>query len=301
MFEGIYAALLTPCDEAGDVDEPKLRALVDFLVGKSISGLYICGNTGQGVYFSVAERMRIAEVVKEQVAGRAEIISHIACISTRDTKALVDHAGEIGLDAVSSLSPIYWGYSDGEVVQYYRDIMADAKVPCMMYIKAGAGAPEMEMSTILEVAKVPGVVGMKYTSANFYKMQNIMQRLGSDFMVLSGPDELFLPALTMGVRGSIGTTHNVFPELFQAIRRHFKAGEIAKAMAVQEVVTRIVTLYSPYGSHVTAQTLLTLRGLELGLCRKPVTPRVPEAAVKALLDKARAFIAACPEPIALEG
>ncbi|MCK5803096.1 MAG: dihydrodipicolinate synthase family protein [Lentisphaeria bacterium] len=300
MFQGVYAALFTPFDETGEIVECQLREHVEWLVKKGISGLYICGNSGQGVFLSVEERKRVHSIVNDQVSGRAEVIAHVAALNTRDAKTLIDHSNEIGLDAVSSLSPIYWSYSEREVVNYYRDIMKDSDLPCLMYVKPGAGASEIDVQTVLEIAEIPGMVGMKYTSPNFFRMQDICLRLGGDWVVLSGPDELFLPALTMGVRGSIGTTQNVFPELFIEIHRCFKEGDLPRAMAIQQVITRLVSLYRPHGGVAVAHAMLTLRGFPLSLCRPPFTRAMPEPDRTEMLAKTREIIARSPLPLELE-
>jgi N-acetylneuraminate lyase len=300
MFTGTFAALLTPFDRRGDVVEESLRGHVEWLIGKGIDGLYVCGNTGQGVYLSVAERQRVLAVVKDQAAGRCRLIAHVATLATRDAQALAAHASDLGVDAIASLAPIYWAFREDEIVGYYRDLVQASRGPCLMYVWSGPGMADLGVDTVLRVAEIAGVVGMKYTSPDFFRMQAICQRVGRDWVVLSGPDELFLPALTMGVQGSIGTTQNVFPELFAEIQRCFQAGDLARAMAIQQTVTRIVSLYKPYGSAATAHTMLTLRGLPLGLCRAPFTAQVPPNEAARLLDTLRQIVAACPVPLHLE-
>lgn len=300
MLSGIYAALLTPFDRQGLVVEEQLRAHVEWLIGRGVGGLYVCGNTGQGVYLSVPERQRVLEVAKDQARGRCRIIAHVATLATRDAQALAAHASDLGVDAIASLAPIYWAYREDEIVGYYRDLVQASRLPCLMYVWSGPGVAELSVETVLRVAALPGMAGMKYTSPDFFRMQAICQRVGHEWVVLSGPDELFLPALTMGVQGSIGTTQNVFPELFIEIQRAFRSGDLARAMAIQQTVTRIVSLYKPYGSAVTAQTMLTLRGLPLGLCRAPFTACVPPAEAARMLDSLRGIVAASPVPIHLE-
>lgn len=299
MLSGIFAALLTPCDGRGDIVEEMVRAHVEWLIGRGIDGLYVCGNTGQGVYLSVPERRRLLEVVKDQARGRCRVIAHVAALATRDAQALAAHASDLGVDAVASLAPIYWAYREDEIVGYYRDLAQASRVPCLMYVWSGPGAAELSVETVLRVAEIPRMAGMKFTSPDFFRMQAICQQVGREWVVLSGPDELFLPALTMGVQGSIGTTQNVFPELFLEIHRAFRAGDLARAMAIQETVTRVVRLYRPWGSTATAHLMLTLRGFPLGLCRAPFAARVPPPEADRVLAALRQALEASPVPIPL--
>lgn len=300
MFEGVYAALMTPFGRDDEILEERLCEHVDFLIDKGIDGLYVCGNSGQGVYMSVPERKRVLELVQARAQGKACIIAHVAALTTRDAHELVLHANEVGADAVASLPPIYWTHSDDEVVGYYDDINEGSSLPCLVYLRSAQGAPDLSIEALQRIAEIPAVVGMKFTSPDFFKMQDLLQRLDWRWTVLSGPDELFLPALTMGVRGSIGTTQNIFPELFTAIFKHFHDRELDKAMAVQQVVTGIVRLYREFGGGIAvAQSLLTLRGLSLAYCRRPLMAQVPEERREALLDRAREVIAGSPVPIEL--
>ncbi|MBN2450451.1 MAG: dihydrodipicolinate synthase family protein [Lentisphaeria bacterium] len=299
MFQGVYAALLTPFGASGEVDEGLLREHVEWLIGKGIDGLYVCGNSGQGLYLSVSERMRVTEVVREQVAGRCAIMCHVATLATRDAWQLARHAQEAGADAVASLPPIYGNLSPRQVVGYYRDLMEGCGLPGFMYVLAGPGMAPLAVETVLEIAGIPGMVGMKYTDPDFFRMQDIRQRLDGRWTVFSGPDQLFLPALTMGVSGSIGTTQNVFPELFVEILRCFRAREWERAMRLQEVVTQVVRLYQPHGGVATAHAMLAVRGFPVSDCRPPQLRRLPEEAAGTLLSTLREIVAACPMEIEL--
>jgi len=257
-------------------------------VGKRIDGLYICGNTGQAMALSVEERTRIAEAVKDQVKGRVSVITHVGAIATRDAKRLVAHANELQLDGISSLPPVYPRFSDDEVVQYYRDINAGSRLPCLAYHWAAGNAPTLSMSTMLRLLEIEQIVGLKYTAPDFFWMQDLLRRTESTWIAFSGADELFLPGLTMGTVGSIGSTQNIFPELFLEIHSLFKAGNWAGAMQKQRLVTRIVALLL---EHRTAflHTVKHRRGMEQSYCRAPVKAALSKDA-EAAVDRELAEI-----------
>ena len=119
-LSGVFAALLTPFNEKGNVDEGRLKKLVKFLMSKGVDGLYICGGTGEGLLMSVDERKFVAEMVKEIVKNKVKVISHIGCLNTKDAVELAKHAEKMKLNGVSSIPPIYFRCDFKEIYNYYK-------------------------------------------------------------------------------------------------------------------------------------------------------------------------------------
>lgn len=291
-MKGVFAALFTPFDERDEVSEERLRTHVEFLIEKGLHGLYVCGNSGQGLYMSVAERQRVLEIVKDQVKGRVTIIAHIAAMATRDARALVTHANELGVDAIASLPPVYWNHTPDEIVQYYRDINADNKLPCFIYhIPELSG--QISRETMLKLGEIEQICGLKYTDTNFFILQDLLQQMKGKWIAFSGPDQLFLPALTMGVVGSIGSNQNVYPELFVSIYNDFMAGNIDRARKTQALVTRLLVACNAYGSITATKAMLKLRGHDPGFARRPLQPSLPADTEQALMDEIRSILQDC--------
>ncbi|MCM8757146.1 MAG: dihydrodipicolinate synthase family protein, partial [Candidatus Omnitrophica bacterium] len=133
-FSGVYTALLTPFGKNGEVDEKRLDALVDFLLKRGIYGFYVCGGTGEGLLMDVAEREKVAELVKQKVGNRVPIITHVGgSVNTENALKLVKHAEKISLDATSSIPPIYYRFSFREIFTYYRSLAEGSSLPLFIY------------------------------------------------------------------------------------------------------------------------------------------------------------------------
>jgi len=280
-FSGVFVALLTPFNEKGNVDEGRLKKLVKFLLSKGVDGLYICGGTGEGLLMSVDERKFVAEVVKETAENKVKIVSHIGCLNTKDAIELAKHAEKIKLDGVSSIPPIYFRYSFEEIYNYYKNIAEATSLPFLIYYIPSTTGVVLSNDKIAELSKIKNIIGLKYTSYDFYTLQDLLLKV-KKWIAFSGPDEMFLPALTMGVSGCIGSTQNVLPEIFVEIYRNFKEGNIKKAMELQRRITIAVSLLKKYGGMTAWKTALKFRGVDAGFCRNPIKEKLSNEEEKRL-------------------
>ncbi len=267
-FFGVYAAMLTLFNEKGEVCEKRIRKLVKFLIDKGISGLYICGGTGEGLLMSVEEREHVAEIVKDEAGNKIKIIAHIGTLNTRDAVQLAQHAESIKIDALSSIPPIYFRYNFDNIYNYYKTVAESTRLPFYIYYIPGTTGITWSNDKIAEFGKIKNIKGLKYTAADFYTLQDLLIKMKGRWIAFSGADELSLPALTMGVVGSIGSTQNMLPEIFVKIYKYFKAGEIKKAAELQKRITYAISILKEY-SIPGWKTALKFRGLDPGYCRPP--------------------------------
>lgn len=285
-FWGIYAAILTPFDEKGEVDEEKLRGLVDFLVSKGINGVYVCGGTGEGFLMDVEERKAVAEIVKDEAKDKVNIIAHVGgSLNTKNALELARHAEAIKLDGVSSVPPIYYKYSFAEIFNYYQEVAQSTSLPFFIYHTPLTTGVSLSNVEIAEFSKIKNIVGLKYTHPDFYILQDLLLKMKKRWIAFSGPDELFLPALTMGVTGSIGSTQNVLPEIFVEIYKSFKEGDLKKAIGLQERITVAVSLLLKYGGITSWKTALKFRGIDAGYCRPPFKKKLSLEEEKSFLEE----------------
>ncbi len=281
-FYGVYAALITPFNEDGDVCEKRLRGLVRFLVSKGINGLYICGGTGEGPSMDVDERKKVAEIVKEEADNKVGLIVHIGgALNTRNAVELARHAENIKVDAVSSIAPIYYRMSFNEVYNYYKNVAESTSLPFFIYYIPATTGIALSNNEILKFMEIKNIAGLKYTHPDMYMLQDLLLKAKGRWIAFSGPDELFLPALTMGVVGSIGSTQNVLPEIFLGIYKNFISGNIREAMELQRRITIAVSLLKKYGGIASWKAALKFRGVDAGYARSPLTQKLGEADEKA--------------------
>jgi len=268
-FYGVYAALLTPFNENGNVCEKRLRKLVKFLISKGIDGLYVCGSTGEFPLMDIEERKKVAEIVKEEVEDKLRIIVHIGSLSTKNTIKLAKHSEKIKVDAVSSIPPFYYSFSFEEIFNFYKEVASSISLPFFFYYIPQTTGVTLKNEEILKLGEIKNIIGLKYTYTDFYLLQDLLLKMKGKWIAFSGPDELFLPALTMGVIGSIGSTQNVLPEIFVEIYKSFKNKDIDKASKLQKRVTEAVNLLHKYGGITSRKIALKFRGIDAGFAREP--------------------------------
>ena len=265
---GVIPAMLTTFDENEKLDLNRARALTDYLCSRPIGGLYLTGSTGEGFLCTPQERMAFVEAVIDQARGRVPVIVHVGAISTLASEELARHAAAAGADAISSVPPIYWKFSDDEIAAYYADLVQAAGIPMIVYNIDLAGLVSFEM--IKRLGSIDGVQGIKYTSATLFDFFRIKEALGNDFRVYSGKDEMAAAGLAFGADGIIGSTYNVLSDLFIKLYDLVRAGDIHAARQIQQTANRFIFTQIKHNIMPALKATLTLGGvLDGGRCRRP--------------------------------
>ena len=271
LFRGILPALVTPLDEKGGIREPVTRRLVGDLARKGISGYYILGGTGEGVALDRDLRMAFAELVKDCAPKGLPIINHIAAADLSTVRLLARHARKIGMDAIASVPPFFFHYDERGILDYFR-AMSDASdgLPMLVYCSPFSGPP-LSLATVEKLLDVPGFVGLKYTSPNYYQMSLYKQLDNGNINILNGPDETCVLGLLMGADGAIGTTYNMTPELFVRLYDAVQAGDIARAVQLQKHVNVLIRATIDCGKGIeAAKAALQMMGYEVGDTVQPM-------------------------------
>jgi len=289
-FTGVYSALFTAYDEAGRVNPEGIRQLLDFQLARGTRGAFVTGSSGEGFLLSVDERKLVAETALEVLRGRGIAIVHVGHTSTQVAVELAQHAEAAGADMIGSVPPIYYPVGNAGVLAHYQALCESVAVPVLIYnIPANTGVT-LSDKLWLDLFAMDNLIGMKYTGSDFHYMRTIIELLEGKALVLSGSDQLFYPALTMGAEGCIGTTQNVAPEWFVSIYRAFLAGDHARASELQHAVCRLVRTWVDHGWLPACKALADLRGIPLGGARVPIPPVLPEE-LALVTDFAQGFFA----------
>lgn len=286
-IKGVLPALVTPFDQNERLDEGRLRAIVDFLIGRGVDGLYVTGSTGEAFMMSPEERKRALEVVTDEVKGRVKVIAHIGAISTHLSIDLAKHAENAGADALSSVPPFYWGFSQDQIVSYYTDITASTGLPMCAYNVPLAGLFGFDL--IKRLSDIPGVEGIKYTAPTHHEIMRIKAELGNDFIIYSGADEMAMSGLAFGADGIIGSFYNTIPEVYLALYAAVAAGDMDKARALQEVGNAIIFFTLARNPIAAIKRTMAWQGADAGYCRKPFGNFYSAAEEEKLKEEFRAF------------
>jgi len=276
-LSGIIPALLTPFDEDDRVNIRVLRDLVEHLLSKGVSGFYVCGGTGEGLFMDEEERRQVAETVVDQVKGRVPVVVHVGALATRTACRLAAHAEEIRADAVSAIPPIYVKMDPENVKLHYASIAAASDLPFYVYNipgMTGVTVGAAMMRTLVD--EIPTMRGMKYTAYDFFEMRKIIDLDDGRLNVLSGPDEMMVAAQAMGADGAIGTTYNLLPRLFLDAYEAFRAGDVVKARELQTAANRVISVFLEFRTISAIKEIARLNGFDCGAGRSPSRPLTDE-------------------------
>lgn len=287
-IKGVIPAMVTPFGRDGALDETRLRAVARALVARGVDGLYLTGSTGEGFLMSPEERRQVVAAVTEEVAGKIPVIVHVGAISVYHSVALAQHAQSCGVDAISSVPPIYWPFSADRIFGYYRDITASTDLPMIAYNISLAGA--MGFDLIQRLASIRGVRGVKYTAPTHFEIMRMKAEIGQDFIVYSGADEMAMSGLAFGADGLIGSFYNIVPEIFQQITAAMQAGDVARATALQKRANALIFFTLRQYPMSAVKRIMAWQGADAGWCRAPFD-NYDEAGEAALKQAYRAFAA----------
>jgi len=268
-IKGVIPALLTVFDEHEEVDEQGMRDLVRFLLKQKVNGLYLTGSTGEGFLMKDSERKRVVEIVIDEVKQEVPIIVHVGAISTKRSIELAQHAYESGADAISSVPPFYWKFSEQQIFDYYADLSRSTPLPMIVYNVPLVGL--MGVNLIAKMAKeIEQVKGVKYTASTHYELGQIKEACGKEFMVYSGSDEMALSGMLSGSDGLIGSFYNVIADLFIRLYQAYLDKDMDLAVSYQQTANAIIMKTLSYGSMMAAmKVLLRNHGVNAGYVRRP--------------------------------
>lgn len=269
QITGVIPAMITLFDEHEEVDVKRTEALVEFLIGRGVHGLYLTGSTGEGFLMTGEERKLVVETVVRKVAGRIPVIVHVGDIGTKKSIDLAKHAHEAGADAISSVPPFYWKFSEQDIYNFYKDIAEATPLPMIVYNVPLAGL--MGTDLLVRLSKIENVKGLKFTGKDHDQMSHLKDILGEDFIIYSGCDEMAFSGLSVGTDGIIGSFYNVMPELFHMIYDCAKSGDMAKGTRLQKIGTEIILAAVKFDYLAIMRNMLGWQGIDAGYSRRPFT------------------------------
>ena len=243
-YQGIIPAFYACYDANGNVDLEAAKKLTQWFIDKGVQGLYVGGSSGECIYQSKEERKAVLEAVMEVAKGKITIIAHIACNNTAESCELAAHAESLGVDAIASIPPIYFKLPPYAIAKYWNDMSAAApNTEFIIYNIPQLAGVALTTGLLNEMMKNPMVVGVKNSSPatqdiQMWRDEAIKQN--REFVVFNGPDEQLISGLVMGACGGIGGTYGAMPKLYVELYRCVKAGEMAKALEIQNDCCRII-------------------------------------------------------------
>jgi 4-hydroxy-tetrahydrodipicolinate synthase len=287
-IQGSIPALITPMLEDGKVDYPTLRKLIDWHVAEGTDALVIVGTSGESPTVTVDEHREILRVSVEQAAKRIPIIAGCGANSTAEATSLAKYAESIGADAQLQVVPYYNKPTQEGLFQHFKAIAeATPNLPVILYNVPGRTVADLQHDTVLRLAQVPGIIGIKEATGNIERAQWLIRDLPKEFAVYSGDDPTAVALMLCGGAGNISVTANIAPRLMHELCMAAIRGDIAEAMRIQFQLLPMHKNLFIEANPIPVKWAMTRMGLSGPTLRLPMTELsdsqrpVLEAALKA--------------------
>ncbi len=274
----VVAAMATPLLPDGyQVDIARLPALVEFLLGRGVGGLFVGGTTGEGILLAEPERRRLLVETVALVKGRVPVLAHVGSNDTRTTLALTRHAVSQGADAIVAITPYFYGISDASLLLYFEQVaQAAGDLPLLVYDIPQMAANGISPALIAQLAgRLPNLVGFKTSRADMQVIRQMVDAAPGDWLVLAGHEPILLGSLALGARGIVSGLATAVPEPFVALMQAYTAGDLSQARRWQRLINQLLACFGAEERIGGLKTILAERDTPVG---PPVPPRRPASA-----------------------
>lgn len=275
---GIIPPTVTPFTSEGKIDVRVLRRLVDFLIDNGVDGLFPMGTTGEFYAVSDEDYRLVLETVKDQAAGRVPIYAGTSHITTRGTIRMAQIAQEVGVDAVSVLTPMFISQTQDELYAFYKTVAENTDLPIVMYNNKPKTNVTIAPETVRRLAKIPNIVAVKDSTGDFTNTMEYLRltRDAADFQVLLGRDTLIYAGMCCGCAGSIASCANVAPRVACDIYDKYVAGDRDGALEAQMKLNPLRLACNMGTFPAVIKEGLVMQGIPVGKCLEPIAELRPE-------------------------
>ena len=234
MIQGSIVAIVTPMFEDGSLDFEGLRALLDWHIAEGTDGVVIVGTTGESPTVTVEEHCELVRVAAQHVAGRIPVIAGTGGNSTAEAIELTEFAKQAGVDASLQVVPYYNRPTQEGMAQHFTRIAEAVDLPVILYNVPGRTVADMSNDTIVRLASVPGIVGVKDATGNIARGTELLRAVPKSFAVYSGDDATAMALMFCGGRGNISVTAKIVPRAMHELCVAAMAGRVAEAVAIND-------------------------------------------------------------------
>jgi len=275
MIQGSMVAIVTPMHEDGGLDLARYRALIDWHVESGTAAIVAVGTTGESPTVDVEEHGMLIRIAVEQAAGRIPVIAGTGGNSTREAIELTAHAAAVGAAASLQVVPYYNKPGQEGLYRHFRAVAEAVDLPIILYNVPGRTACDLANDTVLRLAEVPGVIGIKDATGDIPRACDLLARAPGSFGVYSGNDDSALALMLLGGHGVISVTANVAPrEMAQLCAAAF-AGDLPGARALNNRLLPLHLRLFVEANPIAVKWALQRMGRIDGGIRLPLTPLEP--------------------------
>ncbi|MDP3821831.1 MAG: 4-hydroxy-tetrahydrodipicolinate synthase [Burkholderiales bacterium] len=284
---GSIVALATPMHDDGSVDYPRLRKLIDWHIAEGTDCIGVVGTTGESPTVNVQEHQEIIRVSVEQANKRVPIMAGCGANSTAEAIELARFAKKVGADCQLQVVPYYNKPTQEGQYLHFKAIAEAVDLPVILYNVPGRTVADMLHDTVLRLAQVPGIVGIKEATGNIERAQWLIRDVPQGFAVYSGDDPTAVALMLCGGQGNVSVTANLAPRLMHELCVAAIAGDAKRAMDIQRKLMPVHKHLFVEANPIPLKWAMARMGLCGGALRLPMTPLsaanqpVVEAALRA--------------------
>ncbi|MDE1953116.1 MAG: 4-hydroxy-tetrahydrodipicolinate synthase [Betaproteobacteria bacterium] len=269
---GSIVALVTPMGADGSVDVDALRKLIDWHIAEGTDCIGVVGTTGESPTVSVNEQRDIIRVAVEHAAGRVPIMAGAGANSTAEAIELTRFCKEVGADCTLQVVPYYNKPTQEGIYRHFRAIAEAVDIPIVLYNVPGRTVADMLAETVLRLAEVPNIVGIKEATGNIDRALQILRQRPQGFAVYSGDDPTAVALMLLGGQGNVSVTANVAPRLMHALCMAAIAGHAGDAAQLHFKLMELNRLLFIEPNPIPVKWALSAMGKIGGSLRLPLTP-----------------------------
>jgi 4-hydroxy-tetrahydrodipicolinate synthase len=274
MLRGSLVAIATPMHAGGALDLPGLCKLIDFHVANGTSGIVVVGTTGESPTVDFDEHCLLIKTAVEHADGRIPVIAGTGSNSTTEAIAQTEYAKRVGAAYALSVVPYYNKPSQEGLYQHFRTIAEKAGLPLIVYNVPARTVADLSNETILRLAELPGIVGIKDATSDLVRHVDLMRRMpkGKSFAFLSGNDDTALPYMLLGGHGVISVTANVAPRAMSMMCDAALDGRLEEARSVNANLMPLHAKLFVEANPIPVKWAMAEMGLADAALRLPLTP-----------------------------
>lgn len=272
----LLTAMVTPFDQAGEIDFEVTNTLINHLLDTGTDGLVVAGTTGESPTLTKTEKEILFKFVVDEVKGRVPVIAGTGTNSTRETIELTKIAEEAGVDGIMLVSPYYNKPSQEGLYQHFKAVAESTKLPIMVYNIPGRCSVNIEVETIVRLSKIENIRSVKEASGNIESMAKIIENTADDFYVYSGDDSLTLPLLSVGGHGVVSVSSHIIGNEMREMIEAFKNNDTKKAAKLHRELLPVMKSLFKAPNPVPVKAALEMAGINVGSVRLPLIPLTEE-------------------------
>ncbi len=274
-FEGTFVAMVTPFDDNRKIDEEGFRSNINYLIDRGVNGLLAAGTTGESATLNHDEHKQLIEILVDEVDGRVQTVAGAGSNSTAEAIELVKFSQDVGADSALVITPYYNKPQQHALISHYETISNSADIPIIAYNVPSRTGINMDVDTVVELAKIDNIDAIKEASGSVDKISDIYnallkENLQDDFIILSGEDALTLPIMATGGTGVISASANIDAERMVNMVNAILNDDYNTAFDIHYEMLDIIRALFIESNPVPVKTAMNLMGLPSGPFRQPL-------------------------------